>query len=281
MPQDKQLPDGAAPVIAPSRRAFLAGSGLVAGGLVTSTTLGALAAHTAWANGERRGSDHHGRGRRSDYGALHPTPDQDGNRILALPRGFKYVTFSKTGETFAGGLIPARHDGMAVFDGPGRTLRLIRNHEVTALDAPFPTPGPAGLKYDAKGPGGCTTLDFDPKSKKLVRHFVSIAGTINNCSGGWSWRNTGWFTCEENVRGIKQGYDKPHGYVYFVPAWANSAVQAVPLKGMGRFSHEATVADARGIVYLTEDSGNTSGFYRFIPNRRDNPAAGGRWRCSP
>jgi len=263
----------------PSRRSFLKGSGLLAGGVVTSGTLGALAAHTAWAQGghhDKDKDDRARRGRRSDYGDLHPAADQDGKYFLALPRRFKYVTFSKTGEALGRGLlVPARHDGMATFDGPGRTIRLIRNHEVTAINAPFPVPGPAALKYDAKGTGGCTTLDFDPKSKKLVRHFVSIAGTINNCSGGWSWRNTGWFTCEENVSGIKNGYDKPHGYVYFVPAWANSAVHAVPIKGMGRFSHEAAVADERGIIYMTEDSGNTSGFYRYVPNRRDNPAAGG------
>jgi len=83
----------------PSRRSFLKGSGLLAGGVVTSGTLGALAADTAWANDDRHGSDHDRRGhRRSDYGELHPTADQDGKYFLALPRGFEYVTFSKTGD---------------------------------------------------------------------------------------------------------------------------------------------------------------------------------------
>lgn len=198
--------------------------------------------------------------------------------ILALPKGFEYCTFSKTGDTFGGGLlVPSRHDGMALFDGPGRTIRLIRNHEVTAINAPFPVPGvAAALKYDAKGTGGCMTLDFDPHRKRLVRQFVSIAGTINNCSGGWSLHNSGWMTCEENVSGTAQGYEQPHGYVYFVPADADSAVQSVPMKGMGRFSHEAAVSDSRGIIYLTEDAGNTSGFYRYTPDDRRHPGAGGK-----
>lgn len=38
---------------------------------------------------------------------------------------------------------------------------------------------------------------------------------------------------------------------------------------MGRFSHEALAVDpATGYVYETEDAGNTSGLYRFIPTAR-------------
>jgi secreted PhoX family phosphatase len=45
---------------------------------------------------------------------------------------------------------------------------------------------------------------------------------------------------------------------------------------MGRFAHEAAVADnASGIVYMTEDAGNNSGFYRFLPNDPTNLLAGG------
>jgi uncharacterized protein len=269
---------GAGGITEPLRRSFFKRTGALAGGVITGTTLSALSAHMALAADVQHPLADHRRGRRSDYGALQPTPDQDGNVFLALPKGFEYCTFSKTGDTFGAGLlVPSRHDGMAVFDGPGGTIRMIRNHEVTAINAPFPVPGvPAALKYDAKGTGGCMTLDFDPYRKRLVRQFVSIAGTINNCSGGWSLHNSGWMTCEENVSGTGQGYDQPHGYVYFVPADAHSAVKAVPMKGMGRFSHEAAVSDSRGIVYLTEDAGNSSGFYRYTPNDPRNPGAGGR-----
>jgi uncharacterized protein len=135
--------------------------------------------------------------------------------------------------------------------------------------------GPAHLRYDAKGMGGCMTLDFDTRRKRLVRQFVSIGGTFVNCSGGWSLRNSGWITCEETTAGVTSGFEKPHGYNFFVPASADSTVAAVALKAMGRFAHEASVADDRGIVYQTEDSGNNSGLYRFIPNDPRNLLAGG------
>ena len=46
---------------------------------------------------------------------------------------------------------------------------------------------------------------------------------------------------------------------------------------MGRFSHEALAVDpASNTVYLTEDTGNTSGFYKYVPTDSANVAAGGR-----
>jgi hypothetical protein len=156
-------------------------------------------------------------------------------------------------------------------------VRLIRNHELrnAAGDFTLGVDAPAHLRYDAKGMGGCLTLDFDTKRKRLVRQFVSIGGTFVNCSGGWSLHNSGWLTSEETTAGVKNGFDQPHGYNFLVPAGADSAVPAVPFKAMGRFAHEASVADERGIVYQTEDAGNNSGFYRFIPNDPRNLLAGG------
>ena len=114
----------------PLRRGFFKRSGAIAGGVVTTSTLAALGAHSAFARNhhfhERRQ-----RGRRSTYGELNPTADQNGEMILALPKDFRYVTFSKTGEVFGDGLVvPRSHDGMACFDGRGDTVRLIRNHEM-------------------------------------------------------------------------------------------------------------------------------------------------------
>jgi hypothetical protein len=266
-----------------NRRSFFKRTGAIAGGVVTGATLSSLGAHMALAhdNDHRGGHDRDDdrrRGRRSDYGDLQPTPDQDGNAVLALPKDFRYVTFSKTGETFGSGLIvPRNHDGMACFDGHGSIVRLIRNHELrnAAGDFNLGVNGPASKRYDQKGMGGCMTLDFDTKRKRLVRQFVAIGGTIVNCSGGWSKNNSGWITCEETTAGVNQGYEKPHGYNFFVPAHADSTVPAVPFKEMGRFSHEASVADDHGIVYETEDAGNNSGFYRFTPNNPHNLAAGG------
>jgi secreted PhoX family phosphatase len=271
--------EGNGSVLEPRRRSFFKRGGALAGGVVTASMLSALTAHTALADDDefdgRRGRRNR---RRSDYGELAPTPDQNGDMILALPKDFRYVTFSKTGEIFGAGLVvPRNHDGMACFERPGDIVRLIRNHEVRNAAGNFSlgVNGPADLRYDAKGMGGCMTLDFDTRRKRLVRQFISIGGTIVNCAGGFSWRNSGWITCEETVQGVNQGYDKPHGYNFLVPASADSTVAAVALKAMGRFAHEASVADERGIVYQTEDSGNSSGFYRFTPNSRDNLAAGG------
>jgi len=264
-----------------SRRAFLRRAGMTAGGVaaVSGTTLATLAAHTVWATeGHGRSQDHRGRERCSHYGALSPVADQNGAHILALPRDFRYVTFSKIGDPMSDGfLVPRNHDGMQVFDGPGRTLRLIRNHELRNAAGNFAlgVEVPAALRYDQKGMGGCTIVDFDPEHKRVVREFAGIGGTFVNCAGGLSFKSAGWITCEETTAGVAQGFEKPHGYNFLVPASARSAVPAVPLKAMGRFAHEASVADERGIVYQTEDSGNNSGFYRFLPNRREHLAAGG------
>jgi secreted PhoX family phosphatase len=62
-----------------------------------------------------------------------------------------------------------------------------------------------------------------------------------------------------------------------VPASADESVPAIALPEMGRFSHEACAVDpGTWIVYETEDAGNTSGFYRFIPHTRGVLADGGR-----
>jgi hypothetical protein len=54
-----------------------------------------------------------------------------------------------------------------------------------------------------------------------------------------AWRDVGWITCEETTNGVNQGFDKPHGYNFLVPARADATVAAIPFKAMGRFSHEA------------------------------------------
>jgi uncharacterized protein len=225
----------------PVRRSFFRRA--IAGGVVTGTTLSALGAHMALAHdgGREHGRERKRDRRRSDYGDLQHTPDQNGDAILALPKDFQYVTFSKTGEAFGSGLaVPRNHDGMACFEARGDMVRLIRNHELrnAAGDFTLGVNAPAHLRYDAKGMGGCLTLDFDTKRRQPVRQFVSIGGTFVNCSGGWSLHDSGWLTSEETTAGVRNGFDQPHGYNFLVPAGADSAVPAVPFKAMGRF--EAT-----------------------------------------
>ena len=56
---------------------------------------------------------------------------KDPNGILDLPKGFSYTIFSKYNEPMDDGLlVPAAHDGMAVFNGSNGNLIIIRNHEL-------------------------------------------------------------------------------------------------------------------------------------------------------
>lgn len=270
------------PDIKLDRRGFLKRASLTAGGVVTATTLGTLNAHTAWwreeCNTDPRRRPRHGRPGKG-YGPLRRVADQNGQEVLALPRGFKYVTFGRTGEPMSDGFAtPRNHDGMTCFELSHGKVRLIRNHEVrnAAGDFNLGVVGPEPTRYDALGAGGCVTLDFDLKRKRLLRSFISINGTIVNCAGGLAYNDVGWITCEETVAGPAQGFQKPHGYNFLVPKNLEAPQTAVPITAMGRFSHEASVADNdSGIVYQTEDAGNNSGFYRFLPNDPTHLLAGG------
>lgn len=219
------------------------------------------------------------------YGPLLPTRSNNtGETLLALPKGFQYTVFGKTGSLMSDGRpTPRAHDGMAAFQ-VNKQLRLVRNHEVST---PVGMPGIAigADPYDPLAGGGTTTLVIDPRTREVVKDFVSLSGTLVNCAGGPTpWKS--WITCEETLLGKDQlknasgqdhgGFAQHHGYCFEVPAAADRPVAAVPLKAMGRFQHEAIAVDARsGIVYLTEDR-VTAGFYRFIPRKPRMLAAGGR-----
>lgn len=221
------------------------------------------------------------------YGALRPVASQNtGETLLALPEGFQYTVFGKTGSIMADKHpTPGSHDGMAAFAGADG-IRLVRNHEITHNTG---TPGIAfgdrKRAYDPLAGGGTTTLILNPDTREVVRDFVSLSGTLQNCAGGPTpWGS--WISCEENTLGHTMlgnqdgrqtgGFEQSHGYCFEVPAAADEQVAPVPLKAMGRFVHEAVAVDpASGVVYLTEDQ-PTAGFYQFIPNEKANLQAGGR-----
>ena len=128
----------------------------------------------------------------SPYGPVKPTKDQTtGLELLKLPEGFRYWSYSWTGDTLSDGVIcPNLHDGMAVVDAStgaiddhhgskdGRfdpfdfaargsrreddKLILVRNHEGSAgtpylTGRPDITYAPAGRS----GAGGTTNLVFN------------------------------------------------------------------------------------------------------------------------
>jgi secreted PhoX family phosphatase len=271
------------------RRQFLkvSAAGLGIAGASAFFTLGEVA-HGGDVRGARRGE--------GGYGPLSPVKDlHDGVARIALPVGFSYLSFGIAGDKMAdGNLTPKAHDGMAAFALPRGIVRLIRNHEDRNDSATGTVKGDSAKAYDAKAGGSCTSVDIRVERNgmpTLILDFVSINGTHTNCAGGLTPFNGGaWLTCEEITEGTtpfvpdsqgrpfqgRNGFAKPHGYVFEVPVHANELVKAVPLTAMGRFAHEAVAVDPRsGIVYQTEDNGD-SGFYRFIPDNEDDLQTGGK-----
>lgn len=225
---------------------------------------------------------------RSDggYGPIRPVADEaTGQSLLMLPEGFRYRSFGWTGQVMSDGKpTPPRHDGMAVVRQRGSKLTLIRNHEVTTDKGSF---GDRRNTYDPAAGGGTTTLQFDTRKERFTSAKVSLAGTLANCSGGPTpWGS--WLSCEEAVMNPAQSHDnedglgpvvskfqKPHGFVYEVPA--RGRVNPEPIKAMGQFAHEAVAIDPQsGIAYETEDRYVEAGFYRYLPSEPGKLRQGGR-----
>ncbi len=223
------------------------------------------------------------------YGPLVSDP----RNVLDLPAGFTYSVVSRRGDAMSDGLlVPGQPDGMACFPGDNADeVAIICNHE---LEAAWTKMSPFGegnrlldrvdrkkLYDDGNGShpsiGGTTTILYNVREQRLVRQFMSLAGTNRNCAGGATPWNS-WLTCEEDevLTGDDTGAARHHGYVFEVPASARGLVEPAPIKAMGRFYREAVCVDPRsGVVYMTEDK--TDGLlYRYIPKKPGNLHAGGR-----
>ena len=211
-------------------------------------------------------------------------PDPQG--ILDLPAGFKYKVISRVGEEMNDGyVVPNLHDGMGAFEGKKGQTILVRNHEISPIQA-VNNYGDKIPQYDRTCPGGTTTLIVD-SDRNLVKHYLSLAGTNRNCAGGTTpWGS--WISCEEEIStpypppGYTQAQVEPywgkieqkHGYNFEVPAMGGLA-EPIPLVAMGRFRHEAIATDPKtGYIYQTEDQLNSC-IYRFRPNKAGNLLAGG------
>lgn len=224
----------------------------------------------------------------SPYGPLMADP----NGLFDLPEGFSYHVFSRFGTKMDDGLlIPHRHDGMAAFPGPDGHTILIRNHEVNPATGGSESAFGPGFElldlvdrdkfYDYgmdanPGQGGTTTVIYDTENRRVVREFLSLAGTLRNCAGGPTPWNS-WLSCEEIVMHPDGTYAESHGYVFEVPATPEIGLaDPVPIKAMGRFNHEAVAVDpGSGVVYLTEDRGDGL-LYRYIPDTPGQLHDGGR-----
>ena len=212
----------------------------------------------------------------ADYGPLVPDPAG----MLDLPRGFSYRLLSSLGNAMTDGCtVPDKADGMGCFDIGKGEIALVRNHElIPSDDAGGPIAKGFGTRNGEIVPGGTTNIVLDAATLEVKREFRSLAGTIRNCSGGITpWGS--WLTCEEAPTGPGQrfgeGLAENHGWVFEVPANATGLIDAVPLKAMGRFNHEAACVDPRtGIVYLSEDR-DDSVLYRFVPTTPGRLGDGG------
>ncbi len=262
------------------RRSFIKNFSLFSGGLALACSSLGRRAHAFTATGDLTAF------RAEGFGELIPTAAKNtGEKLLALPSGFEYNVMSKSGKPMSDGRpTPGAPDGMWTFRVKNE-LRIVRNHEIANASQPRPGSALSPMNaYDEMAGGGTSTLVVDPKTRVILKDFVSLSGTLINCSGGPTpWGS--WISCEETTLGptvrtsasgrTTGGFPKAHGYCFEVPASANSAVEPVPLKAMGRFTHEALAVDPKsGIVYETEDY-NPAGFYRFLPKRKKRLAEGG------
>lgn len=203
------------------------------------------------------------------YGPLVPDPAG----ILDLPKGFEYRILAKGGDGYPtdftryddGQKFAGDADAAASYTTARNRTVLVMNHELSnsegelAERVPMTFAGKPLPTYDPAAGGGTSNLVIKPNGD-VESIYPSLAGTINNCAGGYTPWGT-WLTCEETeatIGGI------PHGYVFEVDP-EGKLTTAVPYKPMGRFAHEAVSIDpATSFAYLTED--NTNGLvYKFEP----------------
>lgn len=214
----------------------------------------------------------------SPYGPIAPVQDlATGLPLLQLPAGFTYKSFGWRGDRMSDGkTCPGGHDGMGVVLsrklGRSTELVLVRNHEIGGT-APGNFLDAVGV-YDSgtvssgtsnRFGGGTTNLLF--RDGNWVSMTPSLGGTQTNCAGGITPWGT-WLSCEEVGSDAVSASGKKHGYVFEVHA-DPALTTGQPIKGMGRFAHEAAAVDpVTGMVYQTEDSSGKSGFYRYVPDIR-------------
>src|SRR5919106_2821492 len=128
-----------------ARRGFIKGGLAGVAALAALGPLEALSARTAGAAPMAKVPES------PDYGPLSTVKDQTtGLELLALPKGFEYVSYGWTGDVMSDGIpTPGAHDGMAAFHQADGRIALVRNHELggdtrAVPPPPDPPPPPGG-----------------------------------------------------------------------------------------------------------------------------------------
>ena len=223
---------------------------------------------------------------------------KDINGIMDLPSGFKYKIISQFKDIMSDGLqVPNHADGMGCFKINKNRVALVRNHELGRFEEfNFKTDHkksafanvnnihsiyPSEFIYDNCNDGvpcfgGTSTIIYNTKKQVVENQYLSLAGTLINCSGGETPWGT-WITCEETIVKKNNFLLKDHGYNFeVIPTSKQNLSKPVPLKAMGRFRHEAVAFDPKsGAVYQTEDRSDGL-IYRFLPKNKTQLINGGK-----
>jgi secreted PhoX family phosphatase len=201
---------------------------------------------------------------------------KDNNNIIDLHHSLKYQIISEEGSIMSDGFkVPGLADGMGSFLVNDEIV-LVRNHEIVpehGMDkGPFQNPDTqisllGNKHYDKNAIGGTTNVVIDKGSKDVLKEYLSLSGTHQNCAGGTTPWGT-WLSCEEKVD-KKRKDCVSHGYVFEVDPRNPSLNSPHPLKKLGRFNHEAVAFDRFNNAYLTEDRSDGL-IYKFIPKYPNN-----------